>query len=359
MQTPGQLRLWLRRRAAGWRVTRGGWLFLSGTAAVGVAALATVNNLLFLILAAMLAMLLVSNFISRLSLAGLELDFLLPEHVSARQKVTARVWVRNSKGWVPAFSVHLSGAAGSVLSPLYFPVLPGGAALEETVEVTFPKRGPHSENAFQFSTSFPFGFFERRADVVLRRQVLVYPSIQPQPGFEDLLASIRGDIEVHQRGRGHDFYRIRPYEALESARLVDWKATAHTGSLQVREFLREEERLPEIFLDLDVPPSQRAWFEQAVDCCAFLAWRVAERGNRLWLRSQEFDISMPETGDVYAVLKLLALAACAPGKPLLSPAEPDSYRIVFSARPERRLAEAGWSEARTLSPASLPPRSAC
>jgi uncharacterized protein (DUF58 family) len=352
MQTLGRLRLWMRQRAPRRRITRGGWVFLGGTVAVGTAALLTANNLLFLILATMLAMLLVSNFLGRLSLAGLELDFLLPEHIAARQKVAARVWVRNSKRLVPAFSVHLTGVAGSVLSPLYFPLLPGGAVLEETVEVTFPQRGPHGENAFRFSTLFPFGFLERRADVALRRQALVYPSIQPQAGFEELLASIRGDIEVYQRGRGHDFYRIRPYEALESARHVDWKATAHTGSLQVREFVREEERQLELFLDLDVPAGAEGWFEQAVDCCAFLAWRVAERGQRLRLRSQEFDLAMPAMGDVYDVLKLLALVACAPGKPPLVPSERESYQVVLSTRDPRLLAEAGWSEARILGPGS-------
>jgi uncharacterized protein (DUF58 family) len=336
------------------RVTLGGWLFLAGTAAVGAAALLTGNNLLFLILAAMLAMLLISNFVARLSLAGLELDLLLPEHLPARQKLSARVWVRNTKRWTPAFSIRLSGAAGSVVEPLYFPLLPGARVVEAAIQVTFPRRGPHHEDAFLFTSSFPFGFLVRHAPVELRRQVLVYPSIQPQPGFEDLWKALRGDLEIHQRGRGHDFYRIRPYEALESARHVDWKATAHTGALQVREFAREEERRLEVFLDLDVPEPHRDWFEQAVDCCAFLAWRTAERGRRLRLRCQDFDLIMPEQGDVYDVLKRLALVRYEPAKPPLLPEESEAYQLVFSARDPQRLAEAGWRDARLLGPGELP-----
>ena len=49
-------------------------------------------------------------------------------------------------------------------------------------------------------------------------------------------------MEMIQRGRGHDFYRIRPYETLESARHVDWKATAHTRDLQVREYAGNRNR---------------------------------------------------------------------------------------------------------------------
>jgi len=354
MRTLRRLWLWLRQRAAGQRIRPRGWVFLAATVAVGSAALLTAHNLLFLVLAAMLATLLVSNFVNRLSLAGLELDLFLPEHLPARQKLPARVWVRNTKRLVPAFSVHLRGAAGSVVSPLCFPVLPGGSTLEETVEVTFPQRGPHREDAFLFSSGFPFGFLERHAPVALRRQVLVYPSIQPRPDFEDLLVSVRWDLEVHQRGRGHDFYRIRPYQAFESARHVDWKATAHTGSLQVREFAREEERLLEIFLDLEAPEPHRAWFELAVECCAFLAWRTAERGRRLCLRTQQFDLSMPETGDVYDVLKGLALAACKESQPVLAPAESESYQLVFSARDPEALEQAGWSQARILGPRWFP-----
>ena len=104
----------------------------------------------------------------------------------------------------------------------------------------------------------------------LLREVLVYPSIDPQPGFEDLLISLQGDIESFYRGQGHDFYRIRPYEALESARHVDWKASAHVGSLQVREFAREEEQTVEMFLDRDVPAELEEWFEHSIDCCALI-----------------------------------------------------------------------------------------
>ena len=125
--------------------------------------------------------------------------------------------------------------------------------------------------------------------VTLRREMLIYPSIDPQPGFEDLLAAISGEIETHYRGLGRDFYRIRPYEAFESARHVDWKATAHTRELQVREFAREQEQTVELFLDRDLPPAHDAWFEHAVDCCAFLAWRLATQGAGIHFRAQGGD----------------------------------------------------------------------
>ena len=49
--------------------------------------------------------------------------------------------------------------------------------------------------------------------VTPRHDIIVYPCLDPQPGFESLLDSVSGEIAAMQRGRGHDFYRIRPYEA--------------------------------------------------------------------------------------------------------------------------------------------------
>ena len=50
---------------------------------VAFGAIVSANNLLFLIVATMMATLLVSGLVSRLCLAGLELDFQVPEHVPA------------------------------------------------------------------------------------------------------------------------------------------------------------------------------------------------------------------------------------------------------------------------------------
>ena len=164
----------------------------------------------------------------------------------------------------------------------------------------FPRRGAYRQNSFAFSTSFPFGFLEKSARVTLRREMIGLSLHRSAAGFRGPAASgIAGEIETHYRGLGKDFYRIRPYEAFESARHVDWKASAHVGSLQVREFAREQEQTVEMFLDRDIPPELDAWFEHAIDCCAFLAWRLSNQGAAIHFRSNGFDFRQPEDGDIY------------------------------------------------------------
>jgi uncharacterized protein (DUF58 family) len=330
-----------------YRITRGGFLFVLAVLLTGAGAFLSGNNLLFLVFSAMLALLLVSGFISRLMLAGLELELLLPEHVSARMPTSARIRMRNLKRRTPSFSIELAGRgdADSVPSilrdPVYFPLVPGRAVIEAAVQVVFPHRGRHRENLFVISTKFPFGFLRKSTTVALRRETIVYPALEPREGMEVLLDSVSGEMESRARGDGRDFYRIRPYEAQDSARHVDWKSSAHTGGLQVREFTRDQQRVVEIFFDRRIVPGQQQRFEELVENCAYVVWELGERDARMWIRSQRFALALPEEGEVYDLLKFLALV-----EPLVllkqseedgsleEPVDAANLQIVFSALPD-------------------------
>lgn len=347
-----RFRQWVARWRSGVRhqVTWSGLAFTALLLLTGFSAFASGNNLLFLLLAAMLSTMLVSGFLSRLSLAGIEVKLLLPEHVFARRTMPARLELYNSKLWMPAFSLHLA-SLDEEESPLqlYFPIVPGRSMLEAHTTVRFERRGLHGDSDYQFTTRFPFGFTERRLQMRLRREVLVYPSIDPQPGWEDILFALEGSLDAYLRGRGSDFYRIRPYVNGESVRHVDWKATAHTGDLQVREFAREEDHLVEICLDLRLGNAGSKWFEEAVEGVAFLCWRLAARQTRLRLVTQDFEASLPGAGDVYALLRYLAQVTPVRSDRLIYPHASGSFQIVFSANADSLL-DAGWQAARVVSP---------
>src|SRR5258708_34947492 len=213
-----QLRAFLSGRIR-YRITRAGLLFTLAISIVAFAAVVSANNLLFLILATMMATLLISGLVSRLCLAGLELDFQVPDHIPANRSVPARLYVRNHKWLMPSFSIRVDPVrAAGLETSVYFPLVPAASTLEEAVSVRFPRRGAYRENGFAFSTCFPFGFLEKVARVTLRREVIVYPPIDPQPGFDDLLEGIAGEIESHYRGLGRDLYRIRTAEIFEGPR---------------------------------------------------------------------------------------------------------------------------------------------
>lgn len=353
-----QIERWWRFRLKE-RITLAGLGYVLAVALTAASAFVSGNNLLFLLLAAQLAGLIVSVFISRVGLAGLELDIELPDHISARQPAPVKLTLKNEKSWMPSFSVHLTGVEESVFTTaLYFPVVPSGSSCETRVEVTFARRGYHSEDSFLFRSRFPFGFAERRAHVTMKHEVLVYPALVEQPGFAQLVDDVTGEAQARQRGRSHDFYRIRPYEPNESARHVDWRRTAHTGNLQVREFSRDQEPLIDLLLDLECPPGLEAWFERAVECAAYIAWHALDRGARVRFRTQDFELKAPVEGDAYVILKYLALVEPRRKAAALTPRgasldEPDTVAIVFSASGERAAA-CGVDSARVLTPRDGP-----
>jgi uncharacterized protein (DUF58 family) len=343
----------LIHRRVRYRITRTGALFVLAVALTGAGAFLSANNLLFLIFSSMLALLFVSGFLSRLVLSGLELELLLPEHVSARAPTPARIRIRNIKRLTPSFSIELAGRhdvlndTRSILrTPLYFPLLPGRATIETAIEVIFPFRGRHRENLFAISTRFPFGFLRKTTVVPLRRETIVYPSLEPNEGDGLLLDQLAGEVETNLRGAGLDFYRIRPYETTDNARLVDWKTTAHTGALQVREFSREQERLVEIYLDRRMRPDRGEQFERAVEQCALAIWQLAESNATVWFRSQDYACAIPDEAEVYEILRYLALAepltrGTREGEDEVFPLDRSSARFAFTDHPDE-FRQSGW-----------------
>jgi uncharacterized protein (DUF58 family) len=327
-----------------YRVTPGGALFLLALLLTGAGAFLSANNLLFLVFSSMLALLLVSGFLSQLVLAGLQLELILPEHVSARTPTEAKLRLRNLKYLTPSFSIELSGRRDPLrngppilTTPVYFPLIPGRATIETNVEIRFPWRGQHNGNLFLFSTRFPFGFLRKTARVTLHQETIVYPCPEAHDGAEALLDNAVGEIQSAQRGGGLEFYRIRPWEPSDSARLVDWKSTARTGDLQVREFARDEQRSVEIYLDRRAG-GQDDWFERAVEQCAWLLWELEDRGIPVVLRSEGW------VGDeLYPALRYLALVAPVAGssEEAEPPFDPDGVHIVFTVTPEI-FEDAGW-----------------
>src|SRR5579863_8018389 len=112
-------------------VTRGGIVYVLVTIVIAIAALNTGNNLLYIVVAAMLAAILVSGVASAIALRGLELDVRLPEHVFAGRPTLGRIVLRNPRRWLPSFSVNVvsmkkeSSAKHWEWMPTTFAVPPG------------------------------------------------------------------------------------------------------------------------------------------------------------------------------------------------------------------------------------------
>jgi uncharacterized protein (DUF58 family) len=350
---------WLRA-SVDYHITRAGMVYFGAIFVVAIAALNTGNNMLFLILAAMVGAILVSGVVSRVVLSGITVEVVLPDRVFARQPVLARVHLANRKPLLPTFSILVGGerqtekdkkkkpgtgttdAASD--SPLlqhgvYFPYVRAGQESSQVLEVIFPKRGLYHEERIALSSRFPFGFLEKVRKVPAKRDMLVLPSIEPTDAFYEILPLLSGELESYLRGRGHDLYSIRDYQNTDTARHVDWKASAHTGVMKVREFAREDERRLQLVFDRgmsDLSPASLQRFEAAVEQCAALAWHFQEIGAQLQFVTDESRTPFAPAADIlWDILEYLARVQ--PGGPGINwnglgaaEQEEQAFRVIFT-----------------------------
>jgi uncharacterized protein (DUF58 family) len=362
-----------------YRVTREGIVYLAGIFVVLLAALNTGNNLLFLVLGCMLAGIILSGILSRITLSGIELHLELPEHVFANDPAPAIVELNNLKRALPSFALRVVGqkiksnpgaagtkdanAGGALLDrPVYFPYLPRGQAVRNRVELLFPKRGVYRQETLALRSRFPFGFLEKTRKLPAHAEISVYPSIQPTETFYEILPLLSGELESYQRGRGHDLYAIRDFVSTDGARFVDWKASAKSGAMKVREFAREDERRVLLAFDPFVVPLQdsnaardieraAAEFESAVSFCACLAWHFREIESVIGFRTAGGDVALaPATENIYDILQ--QLAAIQPreqgsSKSFLADLarETQVFKIVLTSQPRCSIPTALWNSA--------------
>ena len=95
------------REAMDYDVTRAGLIYILISVVIGIAAINTGNNLLYVVVSALLSAILVSGIASALVLRSLTLDVHLPEHVFAGRPMLARLLLRNASAWLASFSVRV------------------------------------------------------------------------------------------------------------------------------------------------------------------------------------------------------------------------------------------------------------
>jgi uncharacterized protein (DUF58 family) len=209
------------------------------------------------------------------------------------------------------------------------------------LELCFPRRGRYQQNSFGLATRFPFAFLTKTRRVALAREILVYPPVEATDEFFDVVPLITGEFESFARGRGDDLYLIREYMPEDSARHVDWKATAKSGSLKVREFSREDERKLRIVFDNPGPEivSEQA-YENAVTAAASLSWHFAEADAELSFVAQDYRGG----AEIHDFLEYLATVAPQTGSSVLDHLEiSGDYNIILTTRPRGTIPAGLWA----------------
>lgn len=265
--------------------TVGGAIMLGLVMIVGFSAWNSGNNLLFLVLSFLTASMIVGFFAGSLSLKNLDVRMRFPETIFAGQETPILVSVHNRKRVFPSFSVvaevrgrerersatldDLKKVLPSFLAerlarpPIvrrtlsYFVYIPRNSEIENKSNHVFPQRGRFIIKDFELSTRFPFAFYRHRRRLAAREtELIVFPELLPVKAAFGGISIDAGKRAANRRGTGQDLLAMRDYQPNDDLRRIDWKATARSRNLMVREFSSEDERKVTIFFDTRLPKSE-------------------------------------------------------------------------------------------------------
>lgn len=296
------------------RLTSEGGRYVLLTLAVGVAAINTGNNLLYLLLAMLLSLVVMSGLLSEQSLRGLEFRRRMPDRIFANQPATVTLSIANRKARVPTFSLRvLDVVAGTPVDRgIHLLHIPPRSVTVHSYPILIARRGLYRIEGIKLLTRFPFGLFLKTATLPVASEAVVFPEIRPLPRalFQDV--TTRGhDHAAARRGPGVALYNLRRYHAGDDSRAIHWKTTARQRRLMVRETEAEDQRRVVLVFPTAAPASARPAFEQAVSLTASLAAFFHRQGHAIRLLIGDEEIPFG-TGEAHYEAILRALALCQP-----------------------------------------------
>ncbi len=224
--------------------TEGRWI-IALSLLLGVAAINTGNNLLYLILSLLISIITISGILSELALRGVEVERAYPHQLAVGEVALLRVAVRNAKRRA-AYNievVEVVDADGLTVRPGYVLHLEGHEIGQAFLQVRANRRGPIATAGLQVSTSYPFGFARKARFLAEPARLLALPAT------DEVVLTVRGGLgrghEERSRrvGRGSELLGLRDVRPGDGLRDIHWKVSARRDRLIAREWEAEATRV--------------------------------------------------------------------------------------------------------------------
>jgi uncharacterized protein (DUF58 family) len=189
----------------------------------------TGNNLVYVVLATLLAVLLVNNVLAEWNLRALVVRRVLPPELFAGTPAAGVLVLENPRrlGTAWAITVEERDGGGALAR---FARVPPGESREEPATWTFPARGARRFARVRVASRFPFGLVLRWRDIDVPVDVLVYPGWER--GVAENGGAGNGDVPAPRAARDGvgELGGLRPYVAGDPVRRIHWPSSARTGT---------------------------------------------------------------------------------------------------------------------------------
>jgi uncharacterized protein (DUF58 family) len=264
--------IWQRLRA--WsrpprklKFTREGKYYLGITLGVGLAAINTGNNLLYLLLGMLLSLIVVSGVMSDLSLRALTVTRRLPARAQVGRAHLVEIEVFNHKKRIPSYAIEVEDlrAGQPADKRCFFLKISPSSAQVAAYRRTPARRGRDRHVGFRIATRFPFGLFEKSREVTAEGDLIIYPAVDPVRLPAERDGRRDGGAATAARGGGDETLTLRPMREGDDRRDIYWKKSTLRDQMVLRERARETRPDVDLPLDLVRPTSAPDTFAQTFE----------------------------------------------------------------------------------------------
>jgi len=313
------------------RITREGKYFLGITFGVGIAAINTANNLLYLLLGLLLSLIVISSIMSESTLRGLQVTRRLPRRAQVGRSHQVEIEVQNTKRSVSSYAIEIEDIRYGQPADkrCFFLKISPESTQVAAYRRTPARRGLTHHRGFRIATRFPFGFFEKSLEIELGGTLLVYPAVDPVALPPEGPNGISNGERVQARGHGDEIMGLRPMRDGDDPRDIYWRRSTQPDQRVLR--IRAQETNSNVHLSLDnvVDPTSppEKWlerFERQIRDVASYAVAHLRRGNTVRVSTTSGDsVLASPTAGADAVLTFLALLEATPAEASRSRRRPD------------------------------------
>lgn len=281
---------------------------------------AAINNdisLLYGMFALLSSVLLISFFLSRVTVRKIECHRLMNNLATEDEELAVTVRVE-SRGRFPQFMLQVedqftAASLNQKRETFLIPKLSYNKGVELHYKKLCYKRGEYSVGPFNLSSASPLGLFSRKKIMDVRSPLLVYPStfsIDYLPLVSGSFLPRIGVETLCKAGTSDDFFGTREYKSGDPVKYIHWPSSARLGRIVVKEFEMSAATDITIVLDLEMNSSighgKENTLEYAVKVAASIAKYAISRANSVqFIAYGERQIIIPSSHGLNQLSRIL------------------------------------------------------